>query len=587
MDYVLSHLLTILVFAPALGALGLFMFPEKEKDAAKAAGLTIGLAVFAVSLLLIPEFKSIPGYQFVQKSPWIPSIGASYHVGLDGISLFLVLLTTFITPLAILGTWQSVETRVREFVILVLLLETAMLGALVALDVLLFYFFWEAMLIPMYFLVGIWGYDLRVKAALKFFIYTLMGSLLMLVAIIYVWNQLGASSFDLTEWTQRAPGNAAIKTWQMWLFGAFALAFAIKVPMVPFHTWLPLAHVQAPTAGSVILAGVLLKMGTYGFIRFAMPLFPEAALRWAPGIAILSIIGIVYGALLSMVQKDIKSLVAYSSISHLGFCMLGLAAMDEKAVLGSVYQGLNHGVSTGALFLLVGVIYERRHTREISEFGGLAARMPLYTITFIIITMSSIGLPGLNGFIGEFLILLGTFTSNAFARTYMGPNGGVLLATVGASGVILAAVYLLWMVKRVFFGPLRNPENQNLEDLTIRERVVFAPLLVLVVVMGVFPQWFLSRMTPTVHQVVADVRQGAGVPVVASLGQGPFPGAAAAAPLPSGAGPGMRPALGARALGMDANQRRLLDQVKPPAGLRDLRAQPPQAQAAQPAAAAP
>ncbi|MBI5494876.1 MAG: NADH-quinone oxidoreductase subunit M [Deltaproteobacteria bacterium] len=526
----MGHLLTLLVFAPALGALGLFYFPDREKGATKAAGLTISLAVFAVSLMLIPTFKSEAGYQFVQKEVWIPSIGASYHLGIDGISLFLVLLTTFITPVALLGSFTSIQVRVREFVILVLFLETAMLGALVALDVLLFYFFWEAMLIPMYFLIGIWGYDLRVKAAIKFFIYTLVGSLLMLVAIIWIWQVTGAKSFDLVEWTRVVPGNPMVRKYGLWLFGAFALAFAIKVPMVPFHTWLPLAHVQAPTAGSVVLAGVLLKMGTYGFIRFAMPLFPEAALKFAPGLAMLAVVGVIYGALLSMVQKDIKSLVAYSSISHLGFCMLGLACMDEKAVLGSVYQGLNHGVSTGALFLLVGTLYERRHTREISEYGGIAAKVPLYTIVFLIITLSSIGLPGLNGFIGEFLILMGTFTSDAFAKTYVGANGGVWFATLAASGVILAAIYLLWMVKRVFFGPLRNPANQDIEDLNVRERVLYAPLVALVIVMGVFPGWFLTRMAPSVNQVLSQVRVGAGLSALAAL-PAPAPDMAQVAPV--------------------------------------------------------
>ncbi len=563
MDYIMSHLLTVLVFAPALGAMGLFFFPEREKGAAKAAGLAISLAVFAASLLLLTRFQNIGGYQFEQQEPWIPSLGATYHLGLDGISLFLVLLTTFITPIALLGSFTSIEKRVREFVILILFLETAMLGALVALDVLLFYFFWEAMLIPMYFLVGIWGYDLRVKAALKFFIYTLVGSLLMLVAIIWIWFQTGAKTFDLVAWTSMVPNNPAVRQYGLWLFGAFALAFAIKVPMVPFHTWLPLAHVQAPTAGSVILAGVLLKMGTYGFIRFAMPLFPEAALAYAPGIALLGVVGIVYGALLSMVQKDIKSLVAYSSISHLGFCMMGLACLDEKAVLGSVYQGLNHGVSTGALFLLVGVIYERRHTREISEFGGIAKVVPLYTITFIIITLSSIGLPGLNGFVGEFLILIGTFTSNAFAKTYMGPNAGVWFAVVGSTGVIFAAVYLLWMVKRVFFGPLRNPANMDLEDLTVRERIVFAPMVALVIIMGIFPQWFLSKMSPAVNQTLSAVRRTAGLsPIAAAVtipGGQPAAGAARAVAIPTEPDPRTL-----RAMPLDQLNRRLQDGARLP-----------------------
>ncbi|MEW5850796.1 MAG: NADH-quinone oxidoreductase subunit M [Myxococcota bacterium] len=519
MDYIVSHLLTILVFMPALGALVLFMFPEREKGAAKSAALVVTLTEFALSLALIPLFEVKAGYQLVQKVEWIPSIGASYHVGVDGISVFLVLLTTLLTPISIMGTLSSVQNRVREYLILILLLETAMLGALVALDVLLFYFFWEAMLIPMYFLIGIWGYDLRVLASVKFFIYTMVGSLLMLVAILYVWHVTdfqgvpGGKSFDLPLWVSQVPRNPHIRSWELWLFGAFALAFAIKVPMVPFHTWLPLAHVQAPTAGSVILAGVLLKMGTYGFIRFAMPLFPHATLSFVPGLALLGVIGVVYGALVAMVQKDIKKLVAYSSVSHLGFCMLGLAALEEKAVVGSVYQGLNHGISTGALFLLVGALYERRHTREIAEYGGIAARIPEYTVVFMIITFSSIGLPGLNGFVGEFLILIGTFSSNVFKSTYMGPNAGVWMVFVAATGVIFAAVYLLWMVKRVFFGPLRNPANQEIEDLNMRERLTFAPLVIMAVVMGVFPTWFMDRITPAVQQTLAQVRRDASIPV--------------------------------------------------------------------------
>ena len=508
-----DHILSLVVFAPLVGALLLLLVPSLERGAIKVIGLGWSLLVFAASLLLLQWFDGTSGgMQLTEQHVWIASIGASYHIGVDGISLFLILLTTLLTPIALLGSFTSIETRVKEFVICLLFLESGMLGALVSIDLLLFYLFWELMLIPMYFLIGIWGYQDRIYAAVKFFVYTMVGSLMMLFALLYVYATapvVGGRSFDLPVVIAAVQNAPYPITTELLLFGAFALSFAIKVPMFPFHTWLPLAHVQAPTAGSVILAGVLLKMGCYGFLRFAMPLFPEASFWFIPPIAILALIGILYGALVAMVQKDIKSLVAYSSISHLGFVMLGIAALEVKAVTGAVYQMLNHGVSTGALFLLVGILSERRHTRLISEYGGIAREVPMYTALFVLIALSSIGLPGLNGFVGEFLILIGTFTSRTFDVTTLGPGAGRWLAIAASSGVILAAVYLLWMVRRVFFGPLRNPLNKGMQDLSLREGLVFAPLVVLVIVMGVAPGYFLKRIEPAVAAAVADVQQRA------------------------------------------------------------------------------
>ncbi|MBN2362306.1 MAG: NADH-quinone oxidoreductase subunit M [Deltaproteobacteria bacterium] len=513
MNALRDHILSLVVFAPLVGALLLLLVPALERGAIQVIGLFWSAIVFALSLLLLRWFDGASGgMQLTEQHAWITSIGASYHLGVDGISLFLLLLTALLTPVALLASFASVEHRVKEFVICLLLLESGVLGALVALDLLLFYLFWELMLIPMYFLIGVWGYRDRVYAALKFFVYTMAGSLMMLFALLYVYATApvaGQRSFDLPVLiaaVQNAPYPIGT---ELLLFGAFALSFAIKVPMFPLHTWLPLAHVQAPTAGSVILAGVLLKMGCYGFLRFALPLFPEASYWFLPPIAVLALVGILYGALVAMVQKDIKSLVAYSSISHLGFVMLGIAALEVKATTGAVYQMLSHGVSTGALFLLVGVLSERRHTRLISEYGGIAREVPIYTAVFVLIALSSIGLPGLNGFVGEFLILIGTFGSRVFDITALGPGAGRWLAVAAASGVILAAVYLLWMVRRVFFGPLRNPLNKGLRDLTLREGCVFAPLVILVVLMGVAPGYFLKRIEPAVAAAVSDVQQRA------------------------------------------------------------------------------
>ena len=433
-------------------------------------------------------------FQFVERHDWIPIFGISYYVGIDGISLLLVVLTGFLTPIALLSGWESVTSKVKGFAVFLLALEAAMIGVFVSLDLFLFYVFWDAMLIPMYFLIGIWGYDQRIYAAIKFMLYTMAGSVLMLIAILGLAflhrTATGAYSFDLLElYTLQIAPQA-----QVWFFLAFAVAFAIKVPLFPFHTWLPDAHVQAPTAGSVILAGVLLKMGTYGLVRFAFPLFPEAAVAFAPWLAGLAVIGIIYGALVAMVQPDMKKLVAYSSVSHLGFVVLGICAMNVQGVQGAVYQMLAHGVSTGGLFLMVGMLSDRRHTRLISEFGGLKHVMPRLTAVFLIITLASIGLPGLNGFVGEFLIMLGAFRWNPWF-------------VVGAGlGVILSAVYMLWMFQRVFYGSVTNEKNASQPDLGTREWVAVLPICAMAIVMGVFPTFFLRPMEPAVERMVGRMQ---------------------------------------------------------------------------------
>jgi NADH-quinone oxidoreductase subunit M len=442
-----------------------------------------------------------PNMQFVEKYAWIPELDVSYFVGIDGISLLLVALTTFLTPIALLASWESIESKLKGYVALMLLLEVGTLGVFMALDLFLFYVFWEFMLIPMYFIIGVWGSAERIYAAVKFFLFTMAGSLLMLVAIIWLGSYAstqpdGFFTTNLLKLYEIAP-NIPMGI-QSWMFLAFTLSFAIKVPIFPFHTWLPDAHVQAPTAGSVILAGVLLKMGTYGLVRFCLPLFPYATFTFMPYIAALGVSGIGYGALVSMVQPEFKKLVAYSSVSHLGFVVLGIFALNEEAMQGSVIQMINHGISTGALFLLVGMIYDRRHTRLIKDFGGLARVMPVYAAFFMIVMLSSIGLPGLNGFVGEFLILLGTFKSK-----YLGSHWFAILAT---TGVILAAVYLLWSYQRVFFGKLENAANQKLKDLSVREWAVLVPVVVFIVWIGVYPHTFLQKSELASKQVVEQIQ---------------------------------------------------------------------------------
>jgi NADH-quinone oxidoreductase subunit M len=491
-------LLSILVALPLVGALLLLLIPNRDgsRDGLmRTAALAISLAVFALTLLMWARFDaSSPEFQLVERYAWIPAFGIDYSVGVDGISLLLVVLTGFLTPIALLSSWGSVERKVKEFSIFVLLLEAAMIGVFIALDLFLFYVFWDAMLIPMYFLIGIWGYDQRIYAAVKFILYTMAGSVLMLVAILglaYLHSVAnGNYSFDLLRLYELEIDPRT----QFWFFLAFALAFAIKVPLFPFHTWLPDAHVQAPTAGSVILAGVLLKMGTYGFVRFAFPLFPDAATYFAPWLALLAVIGIIYGALVAMVQPDMKKLVAYSSVSHLGFVVLGICAMNVQGVQGAVYQMLAHGVSTGGLFLVVGMLSDRRHTRLISEFGGLKKVMPRLTAAFLIITLASIGLPGLNGFVGEFLIMLGAFRWDA------------RFVVAACLGVILSAVYMLWMFQRVYYGDVTHEENTTLADLRPREWAGVAPIVAMSIAMGVFPTFFLRPMEPAVTRMVERVQ---------------------------------------------------------------------------------
>jgi NADH-quinone oxidoreductase subunit M len=481
-------LLGALVLLPVLGAIAHALIPGRAERMHKVVGLAVATGVFLLSLVLLDGFRAEPGYQFEVSREWIRALGIRYHVGIDGLSLWLILLTTFLTPVALLGSWQSIHSRVKAFQIFMLLLEAGMLGVFVVLDLFLFYVFWEAMLIPMYFLIGIWGHERRIYAAVKFFLYTMAGSALMLVAFIVLYKYSPSRTFDIVALTQ----HPVAPSLQMWLFAAFALAFAIKVPMFPFHTWLPDAHVEAPTAGSVILAGVLLKMGGYGFLRLAFPLFPDAAYRFAPYIGALAVVGIVYGALVSLVQPNLKKLVAYSSVSHLGFVMLGIAAFTTTSVVGAVYQMLNHGISTGALFFCVGMLYDRRHTFAISEYGGLKLVMPWFASLFLLVCLSSLAVPGLNGFVGEFLIMLGSW-----------PWSHSMVA-LACTGVILAAGYILWMVQRVLYGEVTNPANRALPDLSAREFAVLIPLVVLAVVMGVASPLFTRLIEPSVQSLVSE-----------------------------------------------------------------------------------
>lgn len=521
-EFLSEHLLTALLAVPTLGALILLFMPRQWTQAIRRVSVGIMVVEFLVSLLLLPEIvelsqsvfarfegvEGLPivdygtaGYQYVVDVPWVESVGIAYKVGIDGISLWLVLLTTLLTPIALFASWTSIQTKVKEYAIAFLLLEVGMIGAFVSLDLFLFYVFWELMLVPMYLIVGIWGGKNRVYAAVKFFLYTMVGSLLMLVAILYLVGSYeditGFYTFDLEQL------NDVILPFetQILLFLAFALAFMIKVPMFPFHTWLPDAHVQAPTGGSVILAAVMLKLGTYGLLRFAIPLFPLASQYLGPNIALLGIIGILYGAYCAWVQKDVKKLVAYSSVSHMGFVALGMFAMNTHGVNGALLQMLNHGVSTGALFILVGVIYERRHTRDLDQFGGLAKVMPWYCVAFIIVSMSSIGLPGTNGFVGEFMIMAGAFTST---RLIGYGQWGTIFTVVAAVGVILAAVYMLHAVLKMFWGPVNNPKNENLKDMTGREWVAIAPLMVFIFWVGLHPSTFLDKSEKSVTDFITS-----------------------------------------------------------------------------------
>jgi NADH-quinone oxidoreductase subunit M len=489
-----EYILTLLVFIPLAGGLLLLLVDREKAGAIKSLAFLVSLLNLILSLYLYFNFQSgNPGFQFEINRIWIPSLGINFHLGIDGISLFLVLLTAFLSPIAILSSWSAIQERVKGYMITMLLLEAGMIGVFVSLDLFLFYVFWEAMLVPMYFLIGIWGGSRKIYATIKFVLFTMLGSIFMLVAILVLYfmnySYTGEYSFDLIKILQLPIPLGA----QTWLFLAFALAFAIKVPMFPFHTWLPDAHVEAPTAGSVLLAGVLLKMGTYGFLRFCLPLFPNAFMNFVPLFSILAIIGIIYGALVSTMQKDIKSLVAFSSVSHLGFVMLGLFALNMQGIEGGILQMINHGISTGALFLIVGMIYERRHTRLIEDYGGIAKVVPVFAVFFMIVTLSSIGLPGTNGFVGEFLILVGAFSSKT------------VYAVLGAVGIILAAVYMLWMIQRVLFQEIKNEENKKLVDLNLRERLILIPIVLLIFWIGFYPGAFLSKIEPSVKNMLEYV----------------------------------------------------------------------------------
>jgi NADH-quinone oxidoreductase subunit M len=502
MGFFMSNILNIVCYLPLVGLVVILFIPGKRVKAVKWIANITGFLGFLVSIPLITAFNNpryIDGasrFRFVYERSWIPLIGANYKLGIDGISLLLVLLTTLLGWIAILSSWAAITERVKEYYAFMLLLQTGMIGVFIALDFLVFYVFWEVMLVPMYFLIGVWGGPRKLYAAIKFFLYTLAGSVLMLVGILaiyfYQYNTTGVYSFDILK-LQKLGFPTDL---QFWVFLAFFIGFAIKVPMFPFHTWLPDAHVEAPTAGSVILAGVLLKMGTYGFVRFSLPMFPWATAHFLKPMLILCLIGIIYGALVAMMQKDMKSLVAYSSVSHLGFVMLGVFAATPVSLQGGVLQMVNHGISTGALFLIVGIIYERRHTRMITEYGGLSHIMPVYATVFMLMTLSSIGMPGLNGFIGEFFILQGTFAA----------PGLWVYAALAVLGIVLGAAYMLWLYQRVMFGKIENPLNKVLPDLNFRELATFVPLIVLAFWIGIYPTFFTKYLDEPVNGIVMRVR---------------------------------------------------------------------------------
>jgi len=496
-----SLILTYLLITPILGSLILLFIRKEQENLIQWFGLAVSLAAFIISLIMFANFDQSNGdFQFVEKYLWIDGLNVSYHIGVDGISVLLILLTTFLTPLTLISTWGTIKKNIKLFTFFMLFLEAGMLGVFVSLDLFLFYIFWEAMLIPMYFIIGVWGGENRIYASIKFFIYTMFGSLLMLVAIIWLAvdasSQLGYFTTNLLELYKVGPSIA--RDIQNYLFLAFFFSFAIKVPLFPLHTWLPDAHVQAPTAGSVILAGVLLKMGTYGLIRFNLPLFPQASVEFAPYISVFAVIGIIYGALVAMVQIDMKKLVAYSSVAHLGFVVLGIFAMTVESVQGAVIQMINHGLSTGALFLLVGMIYERTHSREISFYGGIAKLVPVYSTFLMIASLSSIGLPGMNGFIGEFLILLGSFKSQVLDNWWF--------TIFAASGVIFAAVYLLWMYQRVVFGKVTNPKLENLTDMSGKEWLVLVPIILFIFWIGIYPSTFLDVTETSTINILEQVQ---------------------------------------------------------------------------------
>lgn len=505
MGFFMENILSIVCFFPLVGVALILFWPRGDgsDNAVKWIANIVSCLGFIISLPLIAQFNNpiyidSTGMRFVVRKDWISAIGAQYSFGIDGISLLLILLTTLMGFISILSSWTAITERLREYYCYFLLLQVGMLGVFMALDFFLFYVFWEVMLVPMYFIIGVWGGPRKLYAAIKFFLYTLAGSVLLLLGILALYfhqhSVTGIWSFNILSFQELSiPIHL-----QIWIFLAFFVGFAIKVPMFPFHTWLPDAHVEAPTAGSVILAAILLKMGTYGFVRLSLPILPEATLHFLPYLLGLSVIGIIYGALVAMMQKDMKKLVAYSSVSHLGFCMLGVFIVTPVALEGGILQMINHGISTGALFLIVGIIYERRHTRMISDFSGLSHVMPVYATVFLIMTMSSIGMPTLNGFIGEFMILQGVFADPTYR----------LWAVWGALGIVLGAAYMLWLYQRVMFGQIEQEENRILPDLNLREIATFVPLIILAFWIGLYPKTFLDYLHDPVNQIVERVRPG-------------------------------------------------------------------------------
>ncbi|MCS6914059.1 MAG: NADH-quinone oxidoreductase subunit M [Myxococcales bacterium] len=555
----MSWILTLTTFLPLLGALVCLLLPREEVGLLRGVGLSVALLTFLFSLGILSGFNGqTAGFLHEVDLPWVQALGIRYHLGVDGISLWLVLLTTFLMPVVMLSSWSAIADKVREFTVAALVLETGMIGGFLALDLFLFYVFFEVMLIPMYFIIGVWGGERRLYAAIKFVLYTMVGSLLLLVAILYLYVKVhqatGTWSFAYADMQRLVLSERE----QLYCFAAFALAFCIKVPLFPLHTWLPDAHVEAPTAGSVILASVLLKYGTYGLLRFALPLFPHAVAEVGPLLAALSLAGIIYGSLVAYAQRDIKKLIAYSSVAHMGIVVLGLLMLNTKAVNGAIYQMLAHGISTGALFLCVGVLYERRHTRRMEEFGGLWAQMPVFAGFFLIFTLASVGLPGLCGFVGEFLVLAGTMSAGRTAFADVPLFGKAhLYAALAATGVVLGAVYMLWMFQRVMLGPNENPKNRKLRDLTLREGMVLTPMAVMAFWLGLYPATFLRDMNPAVHRTLVAFKEKYSA------------GAADAEP---------------RMLGQDKNKK---EEGQPPAKQDKEEGQPPAQQPAQPPAASP
>jgi len=524
-----QHLLSIVLLTPLAGLLVLLLIPSKSKDLIRIWANLAAFAGFLVSLPLVSRFQTgVPGFQFEERADWIPALGAHYHIGMDGISLLLVMLTTLMGFVAVLCSWNGIQERTKEYYAMFLLLQTGMLGVFISLDFFLFYIFWELVLVPMYFIIGVWGGPRKLYAAIKFFLYTLAGSVLMLLGILTLYfqhfKQFGFYTFEISDLMKTGMDLHL----QQWVFWAFFIGFAIKVPMFPFHTWLPDAHVEAPTAGSVILAAVLLKMGTYGFLRFSLPLLPKASMDQTivQILAVLSIVGIIYGALVCLMQKDWKKLVAYSSVSHLGFCTLGIFSMNPNGIAGSVLQQVNHGISTGMLFMVIGVIYERRHTREISEYGGLAHVMPKFAIVFAIAMLSSVGLPLLNGFVGEFTILQGAFEANR------------VWAAFAVTGVILGAAYLLWLYQRTMLGQVTNGRNLAIPDMNFREVAMFVPLIAWAVWIGVYPKPYFDILRQPVAEIVERVRPGYYAAGQGALARNTAPGPASTASRPASAASG-------------------------------------------------